>query len=137
MAGDLTFTEQVRSLAAQRAAETLLRTLGATVVAVRVARLAPPAGDAGQIGGAGAATEDVELADVVWRPLAGEHQRAELLLAPATLIAARELTTAEAAREFFLEALGVIAEGRLWRVTRFQAEVFGGAPYLYRVVVAA
>jgi hypothetical protein len=94
----------VRSLAAQRAAEALVRALGAGTVHVRVLLATVEPGDASQLGISGAATEDVQLSPVVLRQLSSQSKRDraryELLFTPATLARARELGSTEAALEF-------------------------------------
>ena len=141
MAGDLTFTEVARSLAAQRAADTLLRTLGGAMVAVRVPKILVAPGDAGQIGLSGAAAEDVELRHVVVRNAALNNQqernrsRTELLVSATELADAKQVRDSAAAKEFFLSAIGVVVGQKLLRIESFSAEEFGGTPYLYRVIL--
>lgn len=140
MPGDITLPQIQRGLAAQRAAEALLRTLGGSSVLVRVPALGV-AGDASQLGLAGTATEDVLLQPVLVRnapPTAAnlERQRRELLAPASALAAAREIQDAESARDFFESALGILVDGHLLRVVSVFADDFGGVPYLYRIVVS-
>ena len=140
MPGDITLPQVQRGLAAQRAAEALLRTLGGSSVLVRVPTLGV-AGDAAQLGLAGAATEDVQLQPVVVRNALVnaailERQRRELLVPASALVSAREIHEASAAREFFESAVGIFVDDRLLRVVSVFAEDFGGVPYLYRIVVS-
>jgi len=141
MAGDLTFTEVARSLAAQRAAETLLRTLGGATVYVRVPKILVAPGDAGQIGLSGAASEDVRLDHAVVRNARRfnkreeNRSRTELLVSASAVASATEIKDSAAAKEFFLSALGVVIGEKILRVESFSADEYGGTPYLYRVIL--
>lgn len=139
MPGDITLPQVQRGLAAQRAAEALLRTLGGSSVLVRVPAMGI-AGGASQLGLSGTTTEDVLLQPVLVRNAPAnaanlERQRRELLVPASALAAAREIQDAVSAREFFESALGILVDDRLLRVISVFADDFGGVPYLYRIVV--
>ena len=128
-----------RSLAAQRAAETLLQTLGGTGIYVRLAVDSMVAVDAAQLGLESPATEEVFLEPVVVRNLtAPQSLRAQLevLVAAATLARAKEIYNVSDALDFFNSALGVIQRGKLFRVDSVDVDEFSGFPYLYRLKVS-
>lgn len=131
-----------RGRAAQRAAETLLHTLGGTSIYVRLP-LDSTVGEAGALGLATPATEDVLLAPVVVRNLTapqstGKQVRVQLevLVAAATLARVREIYAVGDALDFFNGALGVIQRGKLFRVDSVDVDEFSGFPYLYRLKVS-
>ena len=140
MSADITLPQIQRGLAAQRAAEALLRTLGGGSVTVRVPA-ASAVGDASQLGLAGVVLEDVPLQPVLVRNAPAtsanlERQRRELLVPASALAEAREIHDPADARTFFESALGVVLDDRLLRVVSVFADDFGGVPYLYRIVVS-
>lgn len=140
MAGDLNFPEVSRGLAAVRATEALLRTMGGSTVHVRVPAQVLAPGDHGQLGMDGPPTQDIALAPVVVRNAAlnSKDERNRLrteLLIPASSLQSREVHDAASAKEFFMSALGVIVRGKLLRVESFSADEYGSVPYLYRVIV--
>lgn len=127
-----------RGLAAQRAAETLLQTLGGTSIYVRLA-LDPAMSEDAQLGLETVATEEVMLSPVVVRNLTADKSirvRLEILVAARSLARAREIYTVADALDFFNGALGVIQRGKLFRVDAVDADEFGGFPYLYRLKVS-
>jgi hypothetical protein len=126
--GDLDFAEQQKSNVAKSATETLLRVLGGTHIYVRVPVALAEAGDGAQLGKAGAASEDVELAPVV--VIARADRQKELLISAGALI------DVASPREFLESAIGVVLGTQLMRVASVQCEEIGGEPFLYRVVVA-
>lgn len=139
MPGDQTFSQVSRGLAAVRAAEALLRTLGGTTIYVRVPAAVVTTGDASQLGLQAVATEDVELSPVVTRPLTKQKdapRRTELSISAASLTRAKEIQDSDSAEQFFNAALGVFYADRLWRIASFEVEEFGGMPYLYRLIVS-
>ncbi len=123
-----------RGIAAVRAAEALLRTLGGGAVVVRIRFPLEATGNNLELGIAGAATEDVTLSPVVVRNFSAQ-QGTELLISAATLARAREIQDAATAREFFSGAVGVVVEERLLRILFVQVDELAGTPYLYRVKV--
>ena len=127
-------TSGMRATAASRAAEVLMRTLGGTRVYLRTP-MAAAAGDAGQLGIAGATTQDIALAPVVVRNVGSSPTRRELLIPASALARAWDIQDRAAAQELFSAALGIGLRGTLLRVESFAAEELDGPPYLYRVVV--
>ena len=139
MAGDQNFSGVSRGFAAVRAAEALLRTLGGCTIAVRIPLNVVAAGNAGEFGLAGAATEDIALSPVVVRSVRGRAKqirgRVELLISASSLASAKQINDAAGSEAFFGSALGVVHDGQLKRIVSFSVDDFGGIPYLYRVVV--
>ena len=131
MATDLDVVEQQKTNIAKSAAETLLRALGGTHIYVRVPLTFVSAGDAAQLGQAGAASEDVLLAPVV--VLAKDATKKELLISAGALLRAREIRDAKAARDFFESAIGVVLGKQLLRIVSVEHEEIGGEAFLYRV----
>ena len=86
MATDRDVIEAQKSNIAKSAAETLLGALGGTHIYVRVPLAFVNAGDAAQLGQAGAASEDVRLAPVV--VLAKDTTKKELLISAGALLRA-------------------------------------------------
>ena len=128
-----------RGLAAQRAAETLLQTLGGSGVYVRLAVDSMTASDPAQLGLESPATEEVLLEPVVVRNLTAPKSsrvQLELLIAAATLARAKEIYSVTDALDFFNSALGVIKRGKLFRVDSVDVDEFNGFPYLYRLKVS-
>jgi hypothetical protein len=139
MPGDQSLSQVSRGLAAVRAAEALIRTLGGCTVWVRIPVSITTRADAAQLGLAATATEDVALSPVVARHLQntkGSLKKIELLISAASLSRAKEINDAKSAEEFFDSALGVIYSGALLRIESVLVDEFGGVPYLYRVAVS-
>jgi hypothetical protein len=139
MAGDQNLIQTSRGLAAVRAAEALLRTLGGCTVWVRVPIGLSTADDAAQLGLAASGTQDIALSPVVARHARnskGSLKKLELLISAASLAQAKEINDANSAEEFFDSALGVVYSGKLLRVESVLVDEFGGVPYLYRVSVS-
>ena len=139
MSGDIPLSQVSRGLAAVRAAEALLRTLGGTTIIVRMPQDVVTAGDFTQLGLQAIATQDVELSPVVARALTPQKdslRRVELSISAASLSRAKDINDADSAEQFFYAALGVFYADRLWRIAGLQVEEFGGMPYLYRLTVS-
>lgn len=142
MAGQPMFAEKPRVLAAVRAAEALLRTLGGTEIFVRVPLIQVAPGNPGELGLAGAATQDIRLAPTVVRNTRRSNktdqnrQATELLIAASSLTEAREIRDTASAKEFFESAVGMVIGEKLFRFQSFSADEYAGTPYLYRVIVS-
>lgn len=130
-------SQMARGLAAVRAAEALLRTLGGCTVFVRLPVNAAVTGDAPQIGLQPIATEDVAMSPAVARELKSEgaRRKLELSISAAALARAKDIHDAADAEQFFNAALGVVYAGKLWRIETFSVDEFGAMPYLYRLLV--
>ena len=131
-------SQVARGLAAVRAAEALLRTLGGCTVYVRFPVSVATAGDALQLGLQAIATEDVELAPAVTRALKKDNdsqRKMEVTISAASLTRAKDIQDANSAEQFFEAALGLIYNEKLWRIESLAVDDFGGMPYLYRLTV--
>jgi hypothetical protein len=136
MATDLDVVDVQKLNIAKSAAETLLRALGGIHIYVRVPLAFVNAGDAAQLGQAGAASEDVLLAPVVVLTKVNDAAKKELLISAGALLRAREIHDAKAAKDFFESAIGVVLGTQLLRIVSVEHEEIGGEAFLYRVVVA-
>jgi len=122
-----------RGLAMARAAEAMLRALGGVEVQLRIPCLT--SGDDPRLGLANCTTEDLAFAPVVARPIARDDRRAEYeFLFPATAVS-RQVEDRQSAsvEQLFTNALGVVFDGKLLRVTQFQTDSHAGVPFLFRV----
>src|SRR5437660_1001989 len=129
MPGDQNLVETSKGLAAIRAAEALLRTLGGCTIWVRIPISVTAAGDAAQLGLAASATQDIALSPVVVRHARnakGSLKKLELLISASSLAQAKEIRDANGAEEFFNSALGVVYSGTLLRVESVLVDEFGG-----------
>lgn len=136
---DLDVTQVARGLAAARAAEALLRTLGGCTIYVRVPLDVVTTGDASQLGVQAVGTEDVELSPAVTRALPKKkdsQRRMEISISVTSLSLAKDIDDAESAQQFFDAALGIIYAEKLWRIESLQVDDFAGTPYLYRLTVS-
>jgi hypothetical protein len=139
MGADPNPSQVARGLAAVRAAEALLRTLGGGTVYVRIPTDIISADDATQLGLQAVATEDIELSPAVARALRktkDSPRKMELSISAASLSRAKDIQDANGAEQFFDAALGVIYAEKLWRIESVAIDDFGGMPYLYRLIVA-
>src|SRR2546423_955897 len=127
MSIDLNPSQVARGLAAVRAAEALLRTLGGCTVYVRVPVSVAGTGDASQLGLQAIATEDVELSPAVTRALTktkDSQRRMEVTLSAASLSRAKDIQDATGAERFFDAALGLIYNEKLWRIESLAVDDF-------------
>lgn len=117
---------------AARAAEALLRSLGAGSVEVRF----PLSGAGGGLGLAAPVVEAVALAPAAVRVLRAEEgggARYEVAIAAAAVARAAELRNLASADEFFAAALGIVFEGKLLRIVNVTPHACGAAVCLYRL----
>ena len=121
-----------RSAALTRAAEAMLRALGGTEVKFRCPVAAAKDQQARQLGLEAPVTEDIAVSPVVVRANGDDF---ELLIAPSS-VAPFMQDRGQSADQFFDSVLAVLLGGREFRVKSLRAEQFGGAVYLYRVVVS-
>ena len=139
MSGDVDMTQAARGLAAVRAAEALLRTLGGCTIYVRVPLNVVTTGDASQLGLKSPGTEDIELSPAVTRALrktTDSQRRMEISLSVTSLSNAKDIDDANSAHQFFDAALGIVYADKLWRIESLQVDDFAGTPYLYRLTVS-
>ena len=127
-----------RELVAQRAAEAMLRSLGATKITVRVSQPAID-GTGSQIGLMCGGFEDVLLAPVVVRSTAmaaNETVKVEVLIsANAAMTAATERGVEDVAT-WLLEAHGVLYHNKLLHIDSVIVDHFAGSEYLYHILAS-
>ena len=127
-----------RELVAQRAAEAMLRSLGATRITVRVAQ---PAIDntASQLGLASAGFEDVSLYPVVVRSMAmaaNETVKVEVLVSATAALAAATARGIDDVATWLLEAHGVLYRNKLLHIDSVIVDHFAGSEYLYHILAS-
>lgn len=126
------------ALGAMRAAESLIRTLGATAVQFCFPLAGSATGDGAQLGLSQPQMEEITVAPVVVRALQGPaefKEQFELVVAAATLDRLFELRAA-GDMGGLVEQLAVIRwNGRTFRTTKWSSELFAGDEYLYRLQV--
>lgn len=127
-----------RQQVAQRAAEAMLRTLGATQVTVRVA-LPPIDSTKDQLGLECSGFEDVSLSPVVVRSTAiaaNETMKVEVLLSATAAIAAAEARGIDDVATWLLEAHGVLYRNKLLHIDSVIVDHFAGSEYLYHILAS-
>src|ERR1051326_2938892 len=127
--------------AAIRAADSLLRSLGGTSVALRIPTPLLSGGTSTEIGLAPPLYQDVPLAPAVLRSLANSkpalaRARYEILISASAVQKQMELNNFSDADDFFASALGLIYQGDLLRIEDVARDDFSGSPYLYRVTAS-
>jgi hypothetical protein len=122
-----------RAAALTRAADSMIQSLGAGSVAVRLSMAAAISGPAlSQL------TEDIALAPVHIRQLPKDsngRRRYELLVSATALGALCESRSADDVNDMMTSAIGVVHDDQLLRVTDVSCDQVAGVPYLYRIVV--
>jgi hypothetical protein len=145
------FNQSTRGLAIARAAEAMLRALGAGELRLRLPVMSASAGANRELGLAAPPTEDLALTPALVRapssPAAPGRRRLEVLLTPSAL-APHLATRGQTAEDFFAAALGVLdpaapppvpgAEDKtkLLHIEGVATESFAGTAYLYRIRLA-
>jgi hypothetical protein len=131
----------ISGLAAVRAAEAMLQTLGGTEVILLFAAAGLPADRAAELGLVDPGVDQVRISPVIVRELAtennGPRRRIELLAgrsAMAEQVSQRNVSSAEA---LFETALGVVYQAEMFHIEGFFVERFAGVAYLYRVMAVA
>jgi xanthine/CO dehydrogenase XdhC/CoxF family maturation factor len=127
-----------RELVAQRAADAMLRSLGATRITVRVSQ--PGVDSTGsQLGLACGGFEDVPLSPVVVRSTAmaaNETVRVEVLVSANAAMAAATARGIEDVAPWLLEAHGVLYRNRLLHIDSVIVDHFAGSEYLYHILAS-
>jgi hypothetical protein len=127
-----------RELVAQRAADAMLRSLGATSITVRVAQ-APVNSTGNQLGMASGTFEDIMLFPVVVRSMtiaANETLRVEVLVSATAALAAATAHGVEDVTTWLLEAHGVLYRDKLLHVDSVIVDHFAGSEYLYHILAS-
>jgi hypothetical protein len=131
----------IAGVAAVRAAEAMLHTLGGITVTLLFAAAGLPAEGAAELGLVDPGVEQAQIGPVIVRDLvtenSGPRRRIELLAgrsAMAEQVSQRNVASAEV---LFETALGVLYQGEVFHIEGFVAERFEGMAYLYRVLAVA
>ena len=127
-----------REQAAQRAADAMLRSLGATSVTLRVA-LAPVDSTSNQLGMVSGAFEDVTLFPVVVRSTAiaaNETVKVEVLVSATAALTAATAHGIEDVATWLLEAHGLLLHNKLLHIDSVIVDHFAGSEYLYHILAS-
>jgi hypothetical protein len=127
-----------REQAAQRAADGMLRSLGATVVTLRVHQ-APLDSTSNQLGLVSGGFEDVSLSPVVVRSLAiakSETVKVEVLVSARAAVAAATAHGVEDVATWLLEAHGLMYQNKLLHIDSVVVDHFAGSEYLYHILAS-
>ena len=121
----------------RRAADAMLRALGATQMTLRVAN--PSSGDTGsQLGLEPPAAEDVQIAPALIEMLAPQtngKRRFEIVVSAKALQPAAESYGVVDVPAWLLQAQGIVHHDRLLRVDSVNISRFAGQDYLYHIIV--
>lgn len=127
-----------RELVAQRAAEAMLRSLGATRVTLRVA-LPAIGGTSGELGITCGGFEDVSLYPVVVRStsmFANETVKVEVLVSATAASAAATARGVEDVATWLLEAHALVYRNKLLHIDSVVVDHFAGSEYLYHILAS-
>jgi hypothetical protein len=127
-----------REFVAQRAAEAMLRSLGATRITLRMAQVTPGT-TPNQLGMSCGEFEDVSLYPVVVRSTAmstNETVKIEILVSATAASAAATARGIDDVATWMLEAHGVLYRNRLLHVDSVIVDHFAGAEYLYHILAS-
>lgn len=131
----------ITGLAAVRAAEAMLQTLGGTEVILLFAAAGLPADRASELGLVDPGVEQVKIAPVIVRELStennGPRRRLEMLAGRSTMAEQVSQRNVSSAEVLFEMALGIVYQGELFHIEGFFVERFAGVAYLYRVLAVA
>ena len=127
-----------RAQVAQRAAEAMLRSLGATQITIRTAL---PATDStsNQLGMSCGGFEDVSLSPVVVRSTAiaaNESMKVEVLVSATAALAAATARGIEDVALWLLEAGGLLYRDKLLHIDSVIVDHFAGSEYLYHILAS-
>jgi hypothetical protein len=131
----------ISGVAAVRAADAMLWSLGGAEVVLLFAGAGLPADRVAELGLVDPGVEQAAIAPVLVRELttenSGPRRRIELVAgrsAMAEQVSQRNVASADV---LFDTALGVVYEGEIFHIEGFVVERFAGVAYLYRVVAVA
>jgi len=121
-----------------RAADALLRALGANVVMLRVPGNAMAALDAEQLGLSDPQFDEIAIGPAVFRRVRatltdGKGERAELLVSATTILRIVGSLGFASASVLFAQAAGVVVNGTLLQIVGAGSSEIFGQPYLYRL----
>jgi len=127
-----------REQVAQRAAEAMLRSLGATQITIRTA-LPPIDSTSNQLGQSCSGFEDVCLSPVVIRSTAiaaNETVRVEVLVSATAALAAATARGIVDVATWLLEAHGLLYRSKLLHIDSVVVDHFAGSEYLYHILAS-
>lgn len=131
----------ISGLAAVRATEAMLQTLGGAEVILLFAAAGMPADRASELGLVDPGVDQVRITPVIVRELntesSGPRRRLELLAGRSTMAEQVSQRNVGSAETLFETALGVVYQGELFHIEGFYVERFAGVAYLYRIMVVA
>ena len=131
----------ISGMAAVRAADAMLWSLGGAEVALLFARAGLPADRVAELGLVDPGVEQAVIAPVIVRELttenSGPRRRIELVAGRSALAEQGSQRNVASAEVLFDTALGVVYEGEMFHIEGFVVERFAGVAYLYRVVAVA
>jgi len=132
--------EAMRTGAAARMADALLRSLGGGAVMLRMPGNAMAAQDAEQLGLSEPQFEEIAIGPAVYRRVTatkadGKGERAELLVSATTILKIVGTLGFASASLLFAQAAGVVVNGVLLQIVGVTASEVFGQPYLYRLQV--
>ena len=127
-----------RERVAQRAADAMLRSLGATQITVRMAQ---PMADstAGELGLTCGGFEDILLYPVVVRSTAmaaNETVKVEVLISATAALAAATTRGVDDVATWLLEGHGVLYRNRVLHIDSVIVDHFAGSEYLYHILAS-
>jgi hypothetical protein len=128
-------------MAAARAADAVLRTLGGIQVTLLFAAAALPGSGVAGLGLVDPGVEQAPIGPVIVVELttenAGPRRRIELLAGQGALAAQVSQRNVASAEVLFETALGIVYGGEMFHIEGFVVERVGGVAYLYRVMAVA
>jgi hypothetical protein len=131
----------ISGVAAVRAAEAMLQTLGGTEVILLFAAAGLPADHAAELGLVDPGVEQVAISPVIVRELttesSGPRRRIELLAGRSAMAEVMSQRNVASADVLFQMALGVVYQAEMFHIEKFASEWFAGVAYLYRVLAVA
>jgi len=127
-----------RQQLAQRAADCMMRSLGASLVSLRTAE--PSSGDINnQLGITTPTVEDVPLSPAVIVAVSAPHEpvtRYEVRLSAASVQQAASMYQVADMATWLLTAVGLVYGDRVLQIDSVLVDQYAGAEYLYRVFVS-
>jgi len=131
----------ISGMAAVRAADAMLRTLGGAEVVLLFAAAGLPADRVSELGLVDPGVEQAVIAPVIVRELTtennGPRRRIELVAGRSAMSEQVSQRSVASAEVLFETALGVVYQGDMFHIEGFVVERFAGVAYLYRVLAVA
>jgi len=131
----------ISGMAAVRAADAMLRTLGGAEVVLLFAAAGLPADRIAELGLVDPGVEQAVISPVIVRELTtennGPRRRIELVAGRSAMAEHLSQRNVASAEVLFETALGVVYQGEMFHIEGFVVERFAGVAYLYRLVAVA